>query len=86
MNPHVLALESTDETSIRTAAKEAETHLAGRGLNVLINNAGVMPPSTLETVTQEDMLSVYQINVVGPMLTTQVKVFCLPLGLTALHS
>uniref|UniRef100_A0A8D0GZM7 C-factor n=1 Tax=Sphenodon punctatus TaxID=8508 RepID=A0A8D0GZM7_SPHPU len=30
-----------------------------------------MPASTLESATQEDMLSVYNINVVGPMLVTQ---------------
>lgn len=39
---------------------------------MLINNAGVMPPSTLETMTQENTLSVYKINVVGPMLVTKV--------------
>lgn len=67
----ILQLESTDEASIRAAAEEATTHLAGTGLNLLINNAGVMPPSTLETLTKEDTLSVYQINVVGPMLVTK---------------
>ncbi|XP_054856385.1 C-factor-like [Eublepharis macularius] len=67
----ILQLEATDEVTIKAAAKEAEAHLAGKGINLLINNAGVMPPSTLESVTQEDMLSVYRINVVGPMLVTK---------------
>ncbi|XP_061449996.1 C-signal-like [Rhineura floridana] len=67
----ILQLESTDEESIRAAAKEAEVQLAGSGLNLLINNAAIMPPSTLESVTQEDMLSVYHINTVGPMLVTK---------------
>ncbi|XP_062997437.1 C-signal-like [Elgaria multicarinata webbii] len=76
----ILRLESTDEASIEASAKEAETHLAGSGLNLLINNAGIMLPSTLELVTQEEMLNVYHVNVVGPMLVT--KAF-LPLLKTA---
>nr|XP_020653499.1 uncharacterized protein LOC110081264 isoform X2 [Pogona vitticeps] len=67
----ILQLEATDEGSIKAAAKEAEARLAGKGLTLLINNAGVMPPSTLDSVTQEDMLSVYRINVLGPMEVTK---------------
>ncbi|XP_065423511.1 uncharacterized protein LOC135975652 isoform X4 [Chrysemys picta bellii] len=63
--------EATDPTSIQAAAKKAEAHLGGSGLNLLINNAGVMPESTLESATAADMLAVYKINVVGPMLVTQ---------------
>ncbi|KAJ6666112.1 hypothetical protein lerEdw1_001016, partial [Lerista edwardsae] len=76
----ILQLEATDEASIKAAAEEAKARLAGTGLNLLINNAGVMPPSTLETMTKENTLSVYKINVVGPMLVT--KAF-LPLLKTA---
>ncbi|KAJ7312122.1 hypothetical protein JRQ81_006464 [Phrynocephalus forsythii] len=63
--------ESTDEGSIKAAAQVAEAHLAGKGLTLLINNAGIMPPSTLDSMTQEDMLSVYHVNVVGPMEVTK---------------
>uniref|UniRef100_A0A8C8RFK7 C-factor n=1 Tax=Pelusios castaneus TaxID=367368 RepID=A0A8C8RFK7_9SAUR len=64
-------LLTKDPNSIQAAAKETATRLGGSGLNLLINNAGVMPESTLESVTPEDMLDVYKINVVGPMLMTQ---------------
>ncbi|XP_077166957.1 C-signal-like [Paroedura picta] len=67
----IVKLEVTDEESIRAAAKEVEAHLAGKGLNLLMNNAGVMPPSTLESVTQEDMLDVCKIDLVGPMLVAK---------------
>ncbi|XP_065279015.1 C-signal-like [Emys orbicularis] len=67
----ILQLEATDPASIQAAAKKAEAHLGGSGLNLLINNAGVMPESTLESATAADMLAVYKINVVGPMLVTQ---------------
>ncbi|TFJ95994.1 MFS transporter [Platysternon megacephalum] len=67
----ILQLEATDPESIQATAKKAEAHLGGSGLNLLINNAGVMPESTLESATAADMLAVYKINVVGPMLVTQ---------------
>ncbi|XP_067386245.1 C-signal-like [Emydura macquarii macquarii] len=67
----ILQLEATDPGSIQTAAKKVEAHLGGSGLNLLINNAGVMPESTLESATPADMLDVYKINLVGPMLITQ---------------
>ncbi|XP_078525615.1 C-signal-like [Lissotriton helveticus] len=70
-NLKVIQLEATDPTSVIKAAKEVEAHLKGVGLNVLINNAGIMPLSTLETVDGEDLLHVYMTNVVGPLLITK---------------
>ncbi|XP_078525640.1 C-signal-like [Lissotriton helveticus] len=70
-NLKVIQLEATDPTSVNKAAKEVEAHLKGAGLNVLINNAGIMPPSTLETVDAEDLMHLYTTNVVGPLLVTK---------------
>ncbi|XP_078525571.1 C-signal-like [Lissotriton helveticus] len=70
-NLKVVQLEATDPTSVNKAAKEVEAHLKGAGLNVLINNAGIMPPSTLETVDAEDLMHLYTTNVVGPLLVTK---------------
>ncbi|XP_048371144.1 C-factor-like [Sphaerodactylus townsendi] len=67
----ILKLELTNEETIKAAAKEVEARLAGKGLNLLMNNAGIMPPSTLESMTKEDMLSVYNTDLVGPMLVTK---------------
>ncbi|XP_019344546.1 uncharacterized protein LOC102570910 isoform X2 [Alligator mississippiensis] len=67
----MLQLEATDPASVEAAAKKAEAHLKGSGLNLLINNAGVMPQSTLASATPDDMMSVYNTNVVGPLLVTQ---------------
>ncbi|XP_040265276.1 C-factor-like [Bufo bufo] len=64
----LIKLETTDENSIKQAVKEVEKHLNGAGLNLLINNAGVMPESNLETADAADFMSVYNINVVGPFL------------------
>jgi NAD(P)-dependent dehydrogenase (short-subunit alcohol dehydrogenase family) len=38
-----IPLETTNEASIKGAVAEAEKVLAGKGLDVLINNAGIMP-------------------------------------------
>ncbi|XP_060110065.1 C-signal-like [Heteronotia binoei] len=79
----ILPLEATDPSSVDAAAKKAEAHLGGRGLNLLINNAGVMPPCSMDSITAKDLLDVYNTNVVGPMLVT--KAF-LPLLKKAAHA
>ncbi|XP_068117620.1 C-signal-like isoform X2 [Hyperolius riggenbachi] len=60
-----------DTASIKAANSEAEERLNGRGLNLLINNAGIAFFHTLYTVTAEDMMAVYKTNTVGPVLLTQ---------------
>ncbi|XP_068117891.1 C-signal-like [Hyperolius riggenbachi] len=70
-NPNVVVipLETTDAKSIQEAVEKVEKHLNGAGLNVLINNAGIMvTTSTLESADEEDFLKVYNTNVVGPLL------------------
>ncbi|XP_075044981.1 C-signal-like [Mixophyes fleayi] len=72
-NPNVIVihLDTTDPASVSSSVKEVEKHLKRQRLDLLINNAGVMTPNTLETQSPEDMIHVYNINVVGPMLVTQ---------------
>ncbi|KAM4722140.1 C-signal-like [Rhinophrynus dorsalis] len=70
-NVIVIQLDTTDPGSVNACVMEVEKHLNGQGLDLLINNAGVLTRNTLETQTSEDMKHVYNINVVGPMLVTQ---------------
>lgn len=70
-NLKVIQLEATDPESILKAAKEVEAQLKGAGLNVLINNAGILTPCSLENVDAEDMMRLYSTNVVGPLLVTK---------------
>ncbi|XP_072279120.1 C-signal-like [Pyxicephalus adspersus] len=67
----VIKLEATNSNSIQEAKKEVEKHLHGAGLNVLINNAGIMSDSRPESADSEDFLNVYNTNVVGPLLITK---------------
>ncbi|XP_074839608.1 C-signal-like isoform X2 [Carettochelys insculpta] len=64
----IVALELTDPASIKAAAARVETHLKGSGLNLLINNAGIVKLNTLESETPEDMALVYATNMTGPLL------------------
>ncbi|XP_039359467.1 C-factor-like isoform X2 [Mauremys reevesii] len=64
----IVALEATDPASIKAAAATVEEHLKGSGLNLLINNAGMIKLNTLESETPETMSLVYATNVTGPLL------------------
>lgn len=67
----ILPMDTRDPSSIRTAAAKVTEQLQGAGLNLLINNAAIVKPGTLESETAEDMMEVYQTNVIGSMLVTQ---------------
>jgi len=70
--PHLASAEVTDPTSIKAAAASVGERLKGSGLNLLINNAGVLNANTLETETLKDMLHVYTTNTIAPLLLSQV--------------
>ncbi|XP_053126718.1 C-factor-like isoform X2 [Hemicordylus capensis] len=63
--------EVEDQSSVKAAASVVESQLKGKGLNLLINNAGVNSFATLETVEQQEMLSALNTNVVGPILVVK---------------
>nr|XP_021396704.1 uncharacterized protein LOC110476223 [Lonchura striata domestica] len=67
----IIPLEVSDPTSIKAAAAKVGEHLGGSGLNLLINNAGIAKPNSLDNETPEDMIQVYTTNTVGPLLMGQ---------------
>ncbi|XP_062442482.1 C-signal-like [Rhea pennata] len=67
----IIPLEVTDPASIQAAAGRVREHLKDSGLNLLINNAGIAKPSSLETETVENMSPVYATNTIGPLLVSQ---------------
>ncbi|GAB7342538.1 hypothetical protein MBLNU457_g0719t2 [Dothideomycetes sp. NU457] len=58
----------TSDASIQNAAAEIETRLQGKGLDVLINNAGVGPwhPDGVRSVSADDLARTFDVNVAGP--------------------
>ncbi|XP_010006152.1 PREDICTED: uncharacterized oxidoreductase C663.06c-like [Chaetura pelagica] len=63
--------EVTDPASIKAAAARVGEKLGGSGLNLLINNAGMAKPNSLDMETQESMTEIYTTNTIGPLLLSQ---------------
>ncbi|XP_061449859.1 C-signal-like [Rhineura floridana] len=71
-NIHVVQLEVEDQSSVKAAVPVVESHLKGKGLNLLINNAGRNSCTLLlEDVDQQDMLSDFSTNVAGPIIVVK---------------
>ncbi|XP_018428329.1 PREDICTED: uncharacterized protein LOC108800815 [Nanorana parkeri] len=64
-------MDVTDKASIEEAYGVVKETLEGHGLNLLINNAGIIIYHQVEETTAEDMMRLYKTNTVGPMLVTQ---------------
>lgn len=82
---HLLEFDVTNALQLENVVKEVEAKLAGSGLNLLINNAGIydlknseygVVSCTLDEVTRDLMMKVYETNAVAPLMI--VKAF-LPL-------
>uniref|UniRef100_A0A8C9GE84 C-factor n=1 Tax=Pavo cristatus TaxID=9049 RepID=A0A8C9GE84_PAVCR len=70
-NLMLVKLDVANPSAIVSAAKIVEGKLNGAGLNLLINNAGIFTPVSLETVDSEEMIQAYKTNAVGPLLMAQ---------------
>uniref|UniRef100_A0A8C0UD97 C-factor-like n=1 Tax=Cyanistes caeruleus TaxID=156563 RepID=A0A8C0UD97_CYACU len=69
--PCVGSAEVADPASIKAAAAKVGEHLGDSGLNLLINNAGIGKPNSLDNETLESMTQVYTTNTIGPLLMGQ---------------
>ncbi|WP_299139425.1 SDR family NAD(P)-dependent oxidoreductase [uncultured Tateyamaria sp.] len=72
-----IEVDLSDKASIRAAAKSLHRQLAGRGLNALVNNAGISPKTedggrlSATATTLETFQRVQMINLIAPLLLTQ---------------
>ncbi|CAL8303546.1 unnamed protein product [Merluccius merluccius] len=67
----VLQLDTTDLSSIQKCSQQAGSLLGAGGLNLLINNAGIIAHGTMQTTSPEEMLATFNTNVMGPMNVTK---------------
>ncbi|KAH0619575.1 hypothetical protein JD844_000298 [Phrynosoma platyrhinos] len=65
----IIQLDTTDLSSVKAAAATVTEELKGTGLNLLVNNAGILMLNTQET--QKTMSETYETNVIGPMIVIQ---------------
>ncbi|XP_020637972.3 uncharacterized protein LOC110073295 [Pogona vitticeps] len=70
-NIRVLQLDVVSEKSIKAVVKEVEDLVGEKGLNCLVNNAGINVCATLDEVTSETMLTVYETNTVAQLMVTK---------------
>ena len=63
----------TDLDSFKGVREEVESELQGDGLNLLINNAGVIHRHDLASVTPEVMMDCYKVNTIAPLFIVQVS-------------
>uniref|UniRef100_A0A8C3UMI3 C-factor-like n=1 Tax=Catharus ustulatus TaxID=91951 RepID=A0A8C3UMI3_CATUS len=63
--------EVANPGSIKAAAAKVREHLGHSGLNLLINNAGMVKSKMLDAETLEDMTETYNTNTAGPLLMGQ---------------
>lgn len=65
--------DASDLCSIKQCAQQVGSLVGTGGLNLLINNAGIMVSATLEQTTTEDMQNSFNTNVMGPMNIIRVR-------------
>ncbi|XP_053195214.1 uncharacterized protein LOC128379563 [Scomber japonicus] len=63
----IIRLDASDLCSIKDSAQLVGSLVGTGGLNLLINNAGILAKGTLQDTTPEDMQSSFNTNVIGPM-------------------
>ncbi|XP_056088779.1 C-factor-like [Rhinichthys klamathensis goyatoka] len=69
-HPGVVTLEHldvADPCSIKESAKKVGSLLGKNGLNLIINNAAVLPSKSILTATVEDMIHAFNTNMLGPL-------------------
>lgn len=66
-------LDATDPCSIKESAKQVGSLVGKGGLNLLVNNAGVLAHGTMQTTSNQDMQAAFNTNVMGPMNIIKVR-------------
>src|SRR5512142_597497 len=64
-------MDVTDQASIAAAAEQIDRALVGRGLDGLVNNAGIGLAAPLEYVPLGDVRHVFDVNLFGQLAVTQ---------------
>ncbi|XP_062388907.1 C-signal-like [Sardina pilchardus] len=68
---HVIRLDTTDPCSVKESAKQVSSVLGKSGLNLLVNNAGVLAHGTMQTTGTKEMQDAFNTNIMGPMMVTK---------------
>jgi NAD(P)-dependent dehydrogenase (short-subunit alcohol dehydrogenase family) len=69
-----LVLDVTDPGSVEAARELVERRTGGRGMDVLVNNAGFALPGPLEALAERDLRLLFDTNVFGLLAVTRAFV------------
>jgi 3-oxoacyl-[acyl-carrier protein] reductase len=67
----VVQADVTRADEVARMVGQAADFVGDRGLHVLFNNAGIYPPGSLESLTQDEWDHIFAVNARGPFLVTQ---------------
>lgn len=67
----ILELDVKDYGKYEKVVEEVTKAVGDKGLNLLINNAGIHIKADFHDAKRDDMLEVYEVNVVAPLLFTR---------------
>ncbi len=69
---HILKLEVTDYPAFKSLLDHVSKVVGDNGLNLMINNAGMLPDSPLtgKATSKEDMRQAYEVNTIAPTFLT----------------
>lgn len=67
----ILELEVRDYDKYEKVVAEVSKAVGSNGLNLLINNAGIHIKADFHDAKRDDMMEVYEVNVVAPLLLTR---------------
>lgn len=73
-NKHYILTDVADTKSVEGIGQLVKPHIEAEGLNLLINNAGINIRHGIDTANRDNMLTSFEINVVGPLNTVQVNI------------
>ncbi|KAG7329474.1 hypothetical protein KOW79_007648 [Hemibagrus wyckioides] len=68
---YIVPLDVVDDASIEAAVQQVWSIVGPGGLNCLINNAGIMSISDLNSETRDRMMNTFQTNTVSPLFVTK---------------
>ncbi|XP_035219372.1 C-factor-like [Stegodyphus dumicola] len=71
LNVKIIKLDVKDYDSFPSVCEQVAQEVGESGLNLLINNAGVMFGDSLDKVSKETMMENFEVNVVSPLLLTK---------------
>lgn len=66
---HITTLDVASEESVKQWAQDLASRI--RHVDLLINNAGILEPTGLLNVTAEEMMRLFRVNTIGPLIVTQ---------------